>query len=118
VHLMRLGDIHQGKQRADGNTRHGLFVAFARGTGFQCFAVLHESGRHRPVATPGFDGAAADQDPPLVFRHAANHQFGVLVMHHVAGGAQAPREMVPGRGGDNRLAAAIAAEMLFHHVCR
>src|SRR6202007_1309734 len=55
-------------------------------------AVLHESRRHGPVATPRLDRPPAQQDPAVVLGHAADHQPRGLVVNYPAGVAAGTRE--------------------------
>ena len=65
--LVGLGDIDHGKQGIDRHPRQRFFLALARRTGLERFAVLQEAGRNGPVAAARLDRAPAQQDAPFIF---------------------------------------------------
>src|SRR5258708_33363704 len=77
----------------------------------QRFPVLHEAGRHRPVATARLDRTAAEQNALPVLGHAANDQPRVLIMDGAAGLADVARQIVAGGGAVVGGGAALAAEI-------
>ena len=77
------------------DARIGFFQCFARGGLGGGFAVFHESGGQCPQSVARFDGAAAEQDAPVLpFRDGADDQLGILVMDGGADGADMALAMI------------------------
>ena len=87
-------DVHDRAEAADFDLRKRLFPAFARRRLLQGLLVFHEAGRNGPEAPPWLDGAPAQQDPSVVLRHAARHQFRVFVVDRSAGRADLALQVI------------------------
>lgn len=97
MHLVDVGNTHDGKQFAKVNAASGLFHGFPAGGLLQTFAVFHEACRQGPVAVAWFDCPAAKQNLVFPYRQSAHHHAGVLVMNRVAVRADVPQRVIPRR---------------------
>ena len=80
VHLAGFDHVDRSEQVPELDFGTSLLAGFARRTFRNGFPQFHEARRYRPVAHARFDGALAQQNAPVLFRHAADDDLGVLVM--------------------------------------
>ena len=66
MHLPDPDDVEHGEEAVDGDPRAGFLRRLADGAVLGRLAELHESRRQRPEAAARLDGAAAEEDPPVV----------------------------------------------------
>ena len=111
IKLVDEGQVEKTVGLGVADTRAGFLPGFATGPLDSGFAVFEIAGRKGPQAGPRLDGAAAQENASLPFGDHAHHQFGILVMNLLAGGANMAQPVVP--PGDLLVdrAAAIRAEI-------
>lgn len=90
----------------------GFLKCLAAGSFKRCFAVLHETGRKRPIALAWLDGAAAKQHGVSLEGQCTGNDAGVLIMNMRALRAYVTLTAVAVRNGELYGVAALAAE--FH----
>jgi hypothetical protein len=90
----------------------GLFERLAQRALIRGFAVLHETGGHRPQAVARLNPALAQQDFVFPLRNAANDHSRILVVNGLARAAYMARQRVALRDAQLDRRAALIAE--FH----
>jgi hypothetical protein len=111
VDLFGLPHVGERQQAADFDVDQSFLASLARSALLECLAVFHKPGADRPVPQARLDAAFADQNAVLVHRHAADDDFGILVVNRPAFLADVTRQEIVLRNFADESKATVAAEI-------
>jgi hypothetical protein len=97
MHLIHVRHVDHRIHLAQFDVGAGLFMRFAQCADRRGFAQLHEAGGQGPGVVARLDGAAAQQDAALPYRHGAHHHQRIAVVHRAAVLAHVAHLAVAGR---------------------